>query len=102
MYVPEDLKKVNEFVDARIPSNRDYFSRFGNCPAAPSAYTGDNVAPMPADKVSQIVAGEASTMNDVRAMAAEVANRQREIEENARLAAEAKAAKAKAQEPNSE
>lgn len=96
MYVPEELRKVNEFVDARIPSNRDYFSRFGSVSGNSGAYTGDDVAPLPMDKVDTLAAGESATMNDVRAAAAAAVEKQRKIDEDAREAAASRAARAAA------
>lgn len=54
MYIPDELKKVNKFVDVAIPSNRSYFSRIGEVQLSPSQFTGDEVAPMNLSKIEQI------------------------------------------------
>lgn len=56
MYIPEEIKKVNKFVDVAIPSNRSYFSRLGEVTLPSSQYTGDEVAQMNQDKISEIEA----------------------------------------------
>lgn len=73
MFVPEDLKKVNKFVDVRIPSNKDYFARLGSQALPSGQYTGDELAMMPTDKVSQISAEE-QRMYDEMMQAEELAN----------------------------
>lgn len=52
MYKPAKMR-LNKFVDVAIPKNSDYFMRLnGSRPDIPSsAYTGDDVAPMPDRKV---------------------------------------------------
>lgn len=55
MFIPEDLKKPNNFVDVAIPSNRSYFSRLGEVTQLSTQFTGDEVAKMNQDKISQIV-----------------------------------------------
>lgn len=94
MYIPDELRKTTAFKDVRIPDNATLFGRVGS-QNAPSAgfYTGDADAQMPTDKVTQLSRGERIAMAEVRALAAENANKQREIEENRRLADEARAAK---------
>lgn len=55
MYIPEEMKKVNKFVDVAIPSNRSYFSRIGEVSLPSSQFTGEEVAPINQDKIDQIV-----------------------------------------------
>lgn len=50
------MKKANKFVDVAIPSNRSYFSRLGEVTIPSSQYTGDEVAQMNLDKISEIEA----------------------------------------------
>lgn len=54
MYIPEDFKKVNKFIDVAIPSNKSYFSRLGEVNVPSTQYTGSELARMNQDKVSQI------------------------------------------------
>ena len=54
MFIPEDLKKPNKFLDVAIPSNRSYFSRLGEVTQMSTQFTGDEVAKMNQDKISQI------------------------------------------------
>lgn len=54
MYIPEEMKKENKFIDVAIPSNRSYFSRLGEVTALSTQFTGDEVAKMNQDKISQI------------------------------------------------
>ena len=55
MYIPEEMKKVNKFIDVAIPSNRSYFSRLGEVTQPSTQFTGEEVARMNQDKVSQII-----------------------------------------------
>lgn len=51
MYVPEKLK-LNKFVLANIPSNKNLFARLGFLSAGSAGqYTGDNVLPMAQTKI---------------------------------------------------
>lgn len=59
MYIPVSLKKVNEFRDVAIPSNRSYFARLGEMTPPPSQYTGEEVALMGQSKIDQIADYEA-------------------------------------------
>lgn len=54
MYIPEEMKKVNKFIDVAIPSNKSYFSRLGEVTAPSTQFTGEEVARMNQDKISQI------------------------------------------------
>lgn len=54
MYIPEDMKKANKFIDVAIPSNESYFSRLGEITQPSTQFTGEEVAKMNQDKVSQI------------------------------------------------
>lgn len=55
MFIPEEMKKENKFADVAIPSNRSYFSRLGEVTQLSTQFTGDEVARINQDKVSQIV-----------------------------------------------
>lgn len=55
MYIPEELKKVNKFIDVAIPSNRSYFARLGEVSVPSSQFTGDDTLPLVQDKIDQIV-----------------------------------------------
>ena len=48
------MKKANKFVDVAIPSNRNYFSRLGEVTQPSTQFTGEEVARMNQDKISQI------------------------------------------------
>lgn len=54
MYIPEEMKKANKFIDVAIPSNESYFSRLGEITQPSTQFTGEEVAKMNQDKVSQI------------------------------------------------
>lgn len=54
MYIPEELKKVNKFIDVAIPSNASYFHRLGEVTQPSTQFTGEEVARLNQDKVSQI------------------------------------------------
>lgn len=54
MYIPEDMKKANKFLDVAIPTNKQMFSRLGEVKPLSTQYTGDEVAKMNQDKISQI------------------------------------------------
>lgn len=54
MYIPEELKKENRFLDVAIPSTKQLFARIGESAPLPSSFTGDDVAVMNQDKIQQI------------------------------------------------
>lgn len=54
MFVPDALKKVNAFVDVKIPDNRTLFARLGEVKVTSDNFTGDDVAIMNQDKIQQI------------------------------------------------
>lgn len=55
MYIPEKLK-LNKFRKCAIPSNREYFSRYGFAVSPSGQYTGDERVPVaPLNKVDSIV-----------------------------------------------
>lgn len=56
MYIPEEMKKANKFIDVAIPSNKSYFSRLGEVTAPSTQYTGEQIAQMNQDKISEIEA----------------------------------------------
>lgn len=53
MFVPDGMK-VNKFKDVNIPSNKEYFGRFGFHDVKPDAYTGDEVAKINVSKVDEV------------------------------------------------
>lgn len=53
MRIPDKLK-VNRFKIVNLPSNKDYFQRFGNRTLPESLYTGDDVAPTNQRKIDSI------------------------------------------------
>ena len=53
MYIPEKMK-LNKFRNCAIPSNKEYFSRFGFAVTPDTQYTGDEMAAMPMNKVESI------------------------------------------------
>lgn len=54
MYIPEEMQKVNKFVDVAIPTNKSYFSRLGEVTQPSTQFTGDELAKMNQDKIAQI------------------------------------------------
>lgn len=48
-YINEKLK-LNAFKDVRIPSNAEYFARYGFAVSPDSQYSGDEASPMPKNK----------------------------------------------------
>lgn len=54
MYYPSKEMKVNTFRDVRIPSNAEYFARYGFAVSPASQYSGDEPSPMPSDKLSSL------------------------------------------------
>lgn len=68
MFIKDELK-LNKFRDCAIPSNREYFARYGFAVTPASQYTGDDVSlPMPMNKVE--------SMADYMAYAEEMAENQ--------------------------
>lgn len=58
MFVPKKLK-LNRFKVVNLPSNKDYFARFGNRTLPEQMFTGDEFAPSASRKIDQIVDYEA-------------------------------------------
>lgn len=58
MNIPDKLK-LNRFKVVNIPSNKDYFQRFGSRTMPESMYSGDEVAPVASRKIDQIAAYDA-------------------------------------------
>lgn len=54
MWIPDEMQKVNKFVDVAIPSNRSYFSRLGEVTTLSTQYTGEQLAKINQDKIAQI------------------------------------------------
>lgn len=53
MYINPKLK-LNSYRRCAIPSNRDYFARFGFQESPANLYSGDEVAPEPLTKIEAI------------------------------------------------
>lgn len=53
MYIPEKMK-LNKFRLCSIPRNRDYFVRYGFAAPGSNSFTGDELAPMPSNKIEQV------------------------------------------------
>lgn len=53
MYIPEKMK-LNKFRLCSIPRNRDYFVRYGFAEPGANSFSGDEVAPMPSNKIEQV------------------------------------------------
>lgn len=57
MYCPDELK-LNKFKHVRIPSNDQYFARYGGVsPEDSGNYTGDEAIPMAQTKIDAIAEG---------------------------------------------
>lgn len=54
MYIPESLKKVNQFQDVAIPSNKSFFARLGEVSPDSLKYSGDEVVPESMRKTDSI------------------------------------------------
>lgn len=54
MYIPNELKKENKFVDVAIPTNKMLFSRIGEIQPDGRLYTGDDVVPLNQTKSDQL------------------------------------------------
>lgn len=70
MYIPEEFKKANKFVDVAIPSNASYFHRLGEVTQPSTQFTGEELARINQDKVTQI--------DDYARYAEEMSNKQSE------------------------
>ena len=53
MYIPEKLK-LNKFRECAIPSNREYFQRFGMTVPPEGSFSGDEVCPEPMNTIESI------------------------------------------------
>lgn len=49
MFIKDELK-LNKFRDVRIPSNAEYFARYGFTTSPDSQYSGDESAPLSMNK----------------------------------------------------
>lgn len=58
MYFPDEKMKVNRFRVVAIPKNSEFYKRFGDTVAPSNSYTGDDVAPLPQNKIDAISAAE--------------------------------------------
>lgn len=64
MYVPDEKMKVNRFKVVAIPRPVDYMRRFGAAGTPNSAFTGDERAPLPQNKIEMLAAAE--YLNDIQ------------------------------------
>ncbi len=53
MYIPEEMK-LNRFKEVSLPSARDFFRTNGEHAMPDNQYSGDDIAPMPQNKVDSI------------------------------------------------
>lgn len=53
MYIPDKLK-LNRYKTVRIPTNRDYFEKYGKCDLSRCSFTGDDDYPLPSRKLDEI------------------------------------------------
>lgn len=51
MFFPDDAQKVNRFKQVAIPTNAQFFARYGLSASPLSEYSGDEIAPTPRTKV---------------------------------------------------
>lgn len=51
MWVPDEKMKINKFRIVAIPRPIDYMQRFGSADMPSSSYSGEEFAPLPANKV---------------------------------------------------
>lgn len=58
MYCPDEKMKINKFKLVAIPRNVAYVKRFGRVVAPANQFTGDELAPMTANKVDSFAAME--------------------------------------------
>ena len=65
MYYPSELQKVNSFHQVRIPSNAEYFARYGYAVSPESQYSGDNPSPQSMDKLQMMRTVEKSLVDDM-------------------------------------
>lgn len=57
MYCPEELK-INKYKHVRIPTNDQYFQRYGGVsPESAGTYTGEESIPMAQTKIDAIAEG---------------------------------------------
>lgn len=58
MYCNDKLK-LNKFREVRIPSNSEYFSRYGNGDPSAGSFTGDESIPFAQRKIDSIAQADA-------------------------------------------
>ena len=54
MFVPDEKMKINKFRQVAIPKPIEYMQRFGTASMPSSAYSGDEFAPLPRNKVDML------------------------------------------------
>lgn len=59
MWFPDEKMKVNRFKVVAIPRPIEFMRRFGAASTPSSSYTGDEVAPLPLNKVETLASAEA-------------------------------------------
>lgn len=72
MYYPSEAMKVNTFREVRIPTNAEYFARYGYAVSPDSQFSGDEPSPMPVDKLQSMRETESLLLSKARE--AELAN----------------------------
>lgn len=70
MFIPEEMKKENKFIDVAIPSNKSFFARLGQVSPDSLKYSGDELVPEQMSKTDSI--------NDYISYAEEMANKSEE------------------------
>lgn len=58
MYVPDEKMRINRFKLVAIPRPVEYMKRFGAAGTPSTAYTGDNKAPFPQNKVEMLASAD--------------------------------------------
>lgn len=54
MYVPDEQMKINKFRVVAIPRPIEFMQRFGSAEMPSSAYSGEEFAPLPKNKVDML------------------------------------------------
>lgn len=59
MYVPDEKMRINRFKVVAIPRPVEFMRRFGAAGTPSSSFTGDQIAPLPQNKVETLASAEA-------------------------------------------
>lgn len=73
MFIPDEKMKVNRFRVVAIPRNSEFYKRFGDTVAASNSYTGDDLAPLPQNKIDTISQAEFEAYDMMRQQEAQSA-----------------------------